>query len=283
MKTIKILILGLATVSLMSCDKHDPFDDILITGEIGPQVYWEVESSAMYAGQSMGFDLQYYTSLPDVGIDRAEVWYSLTETLDKTVSCPWVSTFTYTVTSLTKEQKRVAQKIAEYPHKDYGQWSDSLHAYTFHGTFPVSGTLASFKWEEPTTFDAEKMVQYFGAGYMEHFKDSLYGKMKFDDFAKMYKGLGLVEDFKIYTDSTFDVNTNMYVYHFPWNADSTATPIPEEIERIYKDQVKFEDLIFSGGKYAVSYKRNYSIHVNARVYDDRGIYGITVPQDIAIN
>ncbi len=283
MKAIKILIFAVAAFSLAACDKHDPFDDILITGEIGPQVYWEIESSAISAGQSMGFDLQYYTSLKDVSIDRSEVWYSLDETLDKTVSCPWVSSFTYTVTSLTKEQKRVAQKISVFPHSEYAQWSDSLHAYTFHGAFPVSGTLASYKWVEPTDFDEEKFVSYFGEGFMQHFKDSMYTKMKFADFEKMYKGLGLVEDFKVYTDSTFDINTNEYVKHFPWNADSTATPIPEEIERIYKENVQFTDLIYSEGKYNISYKRSYSIRAHARVYDERGVYGMTVPQDITIN
>ncbi|MBQ8099850.1 MAG: hypothetical protein IJV55_00870 [Paludibacteraceae bacterium] len=283
MKTTKILMLGMVALALAACDKHDPFDDILITGETGPQVYWEIESSAVTAGQSMGFDLQYYTSVPDVQIDRTEVWYNLSETLDKTVSCPWVTTFTYTVTSLTKEEKRVAQKIAAYPHKDYAQWSDSLHAYTFHGTFPVSGTLASYKWDEPAVFEEDKFVSYFGEGFMEHFKDSLYGKMQYADFRSMYLGLGLVDDFQAYTDSTFDVNSDSYVKHFKWNADSTATPVPDEIAQIYKEKVTFADLISGSGKYNVSYKRSYTIRAHARVYDDRGIYGMTVPQDITIN
>lgn len=285
MKTIKILMYGLMTLSLIACDKHDYFDDLVIVGQVGPQAYWEVESSVVTAGQQMGFDAQYYTSEKERTIDHSEVWYNLTEKLEKTVTCPWVTTFTYTITSTVSEEKRVSQKIAEYAHDDVGQWNDSLHAYAFHATFPVSGTLSPFAWVKPTTFDEEKMNTYFGENYMSEFKSDLYSKMSFADFKSMYTKMGLVEDFKIYTDSTFDVNSNAYVQHFPWNADSTATPVPDKIQELWNDSIKFADLIFNSSEnaYSVEYKRSYSIRAVMRVYDDMGVYGLTVPKDIDIN
>lgn len=285
MKKVGILLLGMVALGLSSCDKHDFIDDLTITGEVGPQAYWEVASALMTAGSEMNFDAQYYTSLKDVSIDRSEVWYNLTESLEKTVTCPWVSTFSFTVTSVTSEEKRVAQKIAEFKHEDVAQWSDSLHAYFFSGSFPVSSTLAPFAWNNPVEFDSTKMDAYFGEGFMQHFKDSLYTMMQFEDFRKMYLGLGLREDFKEFTDSTFDVNSNAYKYHFPWNADSTATPIPAKIAELYADSIGFAQLIENSAEnnYAVSYKRSYQIRALLRVYDDREVYGTTVAKEILIN
>lgn len=285
MKKIGILLLTMVVLGLVSCDKHDFIDDLTITGDVGPQAYWEVASVLMAAGSEMDFDAQYYTSLKNVTIDRSEVWYNLTEKLEKTVSCPWVSTFAFTVASTTADEKRVAQKIVEFQHDEVAQWSDSLHAYFFSASFPVSSTLASFSWSNPVEFDSTKMDTYFGEGFMQHFKDSLYNLMKFEDFRKMYLGLGLREDFKEFTDSTFDVNSNAYKYHFPWNADSTATPIPAKVQELYTDSIGFAQLIENTAEnnYAVSYKRSYQIRALLRVYDDRGVYGTTVAKEIEIN
>ncbi len=277
-------MLGLAVMSLAACDKHDFFDDLVIVGQTGPQAYWEVESSLITAGQQMGFDVQYYTSVKDARIDHSEVWYNITEKLEKNVSCPWVTTFTHSVSLTTSEEKRVSQKIATYEHQE-AMWNDSLHAYAFHGTFPVSGTLSPFNWVKPAVFDEDKMNTYFGEGYMDEFKNNLYSKMKFADFQSMYTKMGLVEDFKIYTDSTFDINSNGYVKHFPWNADSTDTPVPDKLQELWNDSISFADLIFnsSEGTYSVEYKRSYSIRALMRVYDDKGVYGQTIAKDIDIN
>lgn len=285
MKVRNIAAVVLAVGCLTACDKHDFFDDLTITGNVGPQAYWEVAGDVVAAGNDMMFTAQYYTSLADLDIARSEVWYDLNEKLEKTVTCPWVTTFTYTYTSTVAEQKRVSQKIMVYNHKEVAQWSDSLHAYFFAGAFPVSATLKPFKWSYPQQFDEAAMNTYFGDGFMQHFKDSLYSLLKFDDFRKMYLGLGLRDDFKEFTDSTFDVNSNAYQYHFPWNADSTATPVPADVERLYRDSVTFDQLILNTteNNYAVDYKRSYNIRAILRVYDEREVYGTTEMKTIEIN
>ena len=76
MKTkFQILTLGLLMLGFASCEKHDFFDEDTITGKVGPETYWTVESSAVKAGESMGFTAQYYSSV--TGIDHSEVWYDL--------------------------------------------------------------------------------------------------------------------------------------------------------------------------------------------------------------
>ncbi|MBR1809428.1 MAG: hypothetical protein IJ776_08590 [Paludibacteraceae bacterium] len=283
MKTRSIFILTVAAFMLVGCDKHDFFDDLTITGEVGPQAYWEIGSSAVSAGQSLSFQLQYYTALKGVSIDRSEAWYNLTENIERQVSCPWVSSFTYSVISSVAEEKRIEQKIKTYAHTE-DLWNDSLHAYYIEESFPVSSTLAPFSWTNPAVFEADKMNQYFGEGFMQHFKDSLEQKLKYADYRSMMIGLGLVDDFMQYTDSTFDVNSDAYVYHFKWNADSTAQPVPDELTTLYRDSVSFDRLIYSSAdnSYSVSYIRKYNIRALIRVYDDRDVYGITEPKEIEV-
>lgn len=284
MKRTNILFLAVLLLGFTACDKHDFIDDLVITGQVGPQAYWEIGSAVMTAGTDMSFKAQYYTSVPDVQIDHSEVWYNITENLEKTVACPWVSTFTYSVSQMSATEKRISQRVSTYPH-DESLWNDSLHAYYFEGVFPVSSTLSSFKWEKPTNFDNEMFVKYFGNDYQQHFKDSLYNLMKFADFKKMYLGLGVRDDFHEFTDSTWDQNTASWMYHFKWNADSTETPVPDKVTELFRDSITFDQLIQNAGEncYDVTYKRSYTIRAIMRVYDDRQVYGTTVAQDIEIN
>lgn len=280
-KTIIMAIAAMALV-LTSCAKHDFFDDDTITGKVGPEAYWEVGSAVVAAGNNMDFTAQYYSSASE--IDHSEVWYDIEETLDKTVTCPWTVTFTYTLSSIVTEQKRVSQLIKKYDHKPE-LWSDSLHAFLLTGTFPVSGTLAPFEWKQPATFDSTKMEQYFGATYMADFKEAVHQKMKYADYKKMYIGMGKLDDFIQYTDSTEDKNQGegVYVYHFPKNASGEEV-VPQDIEDIWKT-IGFAELIenSAGGYYEVEYKRSYALNAIMRVYDVRGIYGRTVSKHIDIN
>lgn len=277
---IRVAVFGLLMTAFYSCEKQDFFDEQLITGKVGPQAYWEVGSSTISAGTNVPFEVQYYSTVSD--IDYSEVWYNISETVSKSVSSPWVSTFTYAITSTATEEKRISQKIQSYPHS-LAVWSDSLHAYTFKSDFPVSGTLSPFQWVKPEEFDSDKMNDYFGAGFMQHFKDSLYTMMKFADFQKMMLGMGLVENFKAYTDSTFDANSNGYVYHFPKDAAGN-TSVPAELKAMY-DGINFEQLIenSTNNNYEVEYRRTYFIDAVMRVYDKQGIYGTTLWKKIDIN
>jgi len=275
MKTIKYLFLSLLAVALLSaCAKHDFFDENVITGNIGPQAYWDVGSSTVSAGSDMPFVAQYYSTVAD--IDRSEVWYNIIETIDKSVSCPWVVSSTYSISSVTTEEKRISQKIQEYPHS-LAVWSDSLHAYVLTNQFPVSNTLSVFSWVNPAVFDSTKMVTYFGPDFMQQFKDSLRNNvMQFADYKNMMLKMGLLDDFKQYTDSTLDPNSGGWVYHFPNNQ------IPAEINKLF-DNIPFDKLIEGDSGYNVSYKRSYSMNAILRVYDVRGVYGTTVSKAIDIN
>ena len=277
---ISFVICGLLFAILPSCEKHDFFDENTITGEVGPQAYWVLGSDVMAAGSNIDFTVQYYSTVSE--IERSEVWYNITETLDKKVSCPWVTTFTYSYSSTTSEEKRASQKIQEYSH-GLAVWSDTLRAYAFTDKFPASGTLSTFKWVKPEQFDSIKMETYFGEGFMQHFKDSLYNLMQFGDFQKMLLGMNLLEDFRQYTDSTKDENQgeDVYVYHFPKDAEEN-TPVPQDVKNLY-DGIPFDKLIENGSAFDVEFTRSYSLNAILRVYDVWGVYGTTTFKKIDIN
>jgi len=282
--TTKILMLAAMMFAVVSCAKHDFFDKDTITGEVGPEAYWEIGSSAVTAGGEMDFTTQYYSSVSD--IDHSEVWYDIDETVDQTVTCPWTATFTYTLSSNVTNKKRVSQMIKEYPHlEEY--WSDSLHAYTFDGKFPVSGTLSPFVWSHPEEFDSTKMVTYFGEGYMEAFKEAVHTRMKYADYKKMYIGMGLMDDFDQYTDSTLDPNAgvDVYVYHFKQDAEGNVLPWVLDSMALYWSKVDFRMLVenAANGYYDVDYNRTYSLNAQLRVYDIRGVYSATQTKEISIN
>lgn len=282
-KVFNILAVATLVVAFASCEKHDFFDENTITGAVGPEAYWEIESSAVKAGGEMGFTAQYYSSVTD--IDHSEAWYSISETVGKTVNCSWL---TYSETSSVKTMKRVLQFISEYPHyEEY--WNDSLHAYTFSAAFPVSGTLSPIAWVQPTEFDSAKMVSYFGETYMQDFKDAVKEKMTFAVYKNKYTELGFMEDFKLYTDSSYDWNissdsTVAKYYHFPLDNEGNVQPWVMDSMNYYWDKVTFDQLVLNTeGKYDVTYKRDYSIDAELRVYDVEGTYSKTVSKSIVIN
>lgn len=236
MKTIfKTLALGMLLMSVVSCEKHDLFDENTITGAVGPETYWVVESSTVKAGESMGFTGQYYSTVAE--IDHSEVWYDLFEKEDKMVSASLIKAFTYSVTSNTTAQKRMLQTIQSYEHSE-DLWSDSLRAYVLTGKFPVSSTLAPLSWVQPkdTNDFTKNLHAYFGENFAEEFKAGVTEKMNpteeernYDAYMQVLKGLTLLSDtiltpngdrmpyLQWITDSTFNVNSNAWIKDFKQN------------------------------------------------------------------
>lgn len=271
----------ITTLILCSCDINDKMDEVVMIGNMAPHVYWETGSSTVNAGKNVPFTVQYYTT-GDQEIDHLEVWYNMTEEESRTVSCPWTTSFVYSITSSSSIQKRIPQKISEYAHNTTF-WSDSLRAYTFKAEFPTSYTLAATTWIKPETFDNAKMQKYFGDKFMTQFKDSLFKLMKVTDFQKMYLGLNLVSNFKIYLDSTKNEFTGAYTYHFPKDSQGN-TPVPQTIIDIYNN-IPFQDLILnkSTNVYEVEYNRSYKINAQMKCLDKKGSTGLSLTSEITLN
>ena len=229
MKTIfKTLALALLLISAASCEKHDPFDENTITGAIGPETYWTIESSMVKAGESMGFTGQYYSTVAK--IDHSEVWYELFEKEDKLVTASLIKAFTYSYTSNTTNQKRMLQTIETYEHTE-DLWNDSLRAYILTDRFPVSNTLSPISWVQPKDLEGfdKNLNAYFGENFASEFKAGVTAKMNpsaeernYAAYMNVLQGLSLLTDtittpngdrmpyVQWMTDSAFNANTNVW-------------------------------------------------------------------------
>lgn len=247
MKTIfKVFALGLLLMTVASCEMHDPFDENTVTGAIGPETYWTVESSTVKAGGSVDFTAQYYSTVAPDYVDHTEVWYSLFEKEDKVVTASLIKAFTYSETSSTTLQKRVLQTIQSYAHSQ-DLWSDSLHAYVLEDKFPVSNTLSPITWANPADSNgiSKNLHTYFGEDFAKNFKEGLTRKMHSHDgicdtttndsvrnyaaYMNAFQPSGLLDtiittpngDKMSYlqwiSDSTFNANTNSWNKFFKKN------------------------------------------------------------------
>lgn len=235
-KILFTLTLGLMFIGLTSCEKHDPFDENTITGPVGPETYWVINSSTVKAGTSMGFTGQYYSSVDS--IDHSEVWYDLWEKEDKIVSAALIKAFNYSFTSSVVEQKRVLQTIQSYKH-DPSFWNDSLSAFVLENSFPVSYTLAPVSWVQPKdTIGFTKNLNFYfnvveGQDFAKDFKAGVEAKLNPSEdernwagYYQVFSGVGLMSDSTTanmrdtmpyltwMTDSTFDENSATWVKHF---------------------------------------------------------------------
>lgn len=236
MKTIfKTLALALLLISAASCEKHDLFDENTITGAVGPETYWTIESSMVKAGESMGFTGQYYSTVAK--IDHSEVWYELFEEEYKLVTASLIKAFTYSVTGNTTSQKRMLQTIQSYKHSE-DLWNDSLRAYILTGKFPVSNTLSPISWVQPKDLEGfdKNLNAYFGESFAAEFKAGVTAKMNptadernYAAYMNVLQGLSLLGDtivtpngdlmpyIKWMTDSAFNANTNTWNKFFKKN------------------------------------------------------------------
>lgn len=236
MKTIfKTLALALFLISAASCEKHDLFDENTITGAVGPETYWTIESSMVKAGESMGFTGQYYSTVAK--IDHSEVWYELFEEEYKLVTASLIKAFTYSVTGNTTSQKRMLQTIQKYEHSE-DLWNDSLRAYILTDKFPVSNTLSPISWVQPKDLEGfdKNLNAYFGESFAAEFKAGVTAKMNptadernYAAYMNVLQGLSLLGDtivtpngdlmpyIKWMTDSAFNANTNTWNKFFKKN------------------------------------------------------------------
>ncbi|MDR1591483.1 MAG: hypothetical protein LBS16_01160 [Prevotellaceae bacterium] len=280
-KLNKLFLLAVVVLAILTaCDKHDHIDDNVLVGKMAAHTYWDLSSSTVTAGDFVEFTAQYY-STSETPIDRLEVWYSLDQEEARMVSCPWITTFSYSYISTAVTEQRISQKVSEYAH-DVANWNDSINAFLFTDRFPTSNTLGVTGWMTPTQFDSTKMVGYFGEGFMQHFKDSLYALMQFEDFRTMLMGLNLITDFKPYTEATFDENKKDSVYHFPQVGDEY--PVPDDVRNAY-ESIPFADLIFnsSTSNYSVEFKRTYYLRAILKCIDENGTIGVALKKDVTLN
>ena len=245
MKTIfKTLALGMLLIAAAACEKHDPFDENTITGAVGPETYWTIESSMMKAGESMGFVGQYYSTVAE--IDHSEVWYELFEREEKQVTASLIKAFTYSVSSSTTAQKRMLQTIQSYPHSE-DMWSDSLRAYVLEASFPVSNTLSPITWAQPKDLQGfdKNLHAYFGETFADDFKAGVTAKMNPSEDERNYAAyMNVLQGLSLLNDTIVTPNGDRMTY-LQWITDSTYNANTASWNRDFKQY----DTIWSKEKF----------------------------------
>ena len=89
---VKIASLLLAIAGLSGCEINDPVNDWADLGQQTAYVYWELKD-AVNAGSDLDFRVYYYAD--GSTIEKAQVWYGVSSTINRAVTCPYVS-YTYT-------------------------------------------------------------------------------------------------------------------------------------------------------------------------------------------
>lgn len=280
--TSKIAMACLLGVALVACDRHDKLDDIVFVGEMAPHVTWSIASTTARAGANVEFQAQYYTTI-ESPLSHLEVWYNVLETESKNVAVPWVVSQPYTIVTEVQTEKRIAQKISEYTHNEE-TWDGTKRAYQLTATFPTSNTLAPLKMTG-SDYNEEKVQEYFGADFMQHFKDSLYQYLKanpdaaYKDFQKLVEtdSIWKADYFTPYEKRSFDENTQQYYDHFVDHV------IPYKLDSLYQT-FTFKDLIStSTGDLSISYLRTYMLNAQLRCLDEKGTAGLTQSIEITLN
>lgn len=271
---IKLIAFISVAAIFVGCEINDPIDNVVRVGQVAPHVFWELPSNSVTAGNDVAFYAQYYT-IGDATVDRLEVWYDVNENVQTVVTCPFVTTFKYSISTNNTTQIREFQQIATYQH-DENKWSALKKAYILDTVFPTSRTLRTVEWKEVKTFEDSKFNAYFPANFATHFKDSLYKLLKVADFRKIMVSLNVTTDieFKTYTDSTFNDNSGAYDYFI--KDDKKA-----DLKTKY-DGIEFKDLIYdqSAQIYKVEYTRQYKLAARFKAFDNNNIVGIADKKEI---
>lgn len=270
-----VIIVALVSI-FASCEINDPIDNIVKVGKVAPHVFWELPSSSVNAGDKVPFYAQYYTSSNEE-IDRLEVWYDINEVSVRTVSCPLVSSFKYTVSSTKTVLSREFQEIENYKHKP-SNWLVLKKAYILDTAFQTSKTLRQLDWKEVKTFEDAKFNAYFPAGFAVQFKDSMYNLLKVADFRKIMVSLNLMTsaEFIACTDSVENPNTGGKDYF-----------IKEDKKSVLKTKyegIQFKDLIYDATTqlYKVEYSKAFRLAARLKVIDKNGVTGIADKKDIEL-
>jgi len=275
-KLFKLLLIPVV-ILITGCEINDPIDNIVKVGNVAPHVYWELSSTSFSAGASVPFYAQYYPSEPGQEVTGLEVWYDINEKIEKTVTCPLVSSFTYTISSSSTTLSREFQKIIEYEHKS-NYWNADKKAFVLDTVFPTSKTLKTVEWKNVSVFDNSKFNTYFPSTFAAHFKDSLYTLLKVADFRKIMVSLNIMTgtEFITYTDSTFNDNSGAYDYYIKDNMKA-------DLKTKY-DGIEFKDLIYDATNqlYKVEYSKSYLLNARLKVIDNKHTEGISENKEIEL-
>ena len=256
---VKIASLLLAIAGLSGCEINDPVNDWADLGQQTAYVYWELKD-AVNAGSDLDFRVYYYAD--GSTIEKAQVWYGVSSTINRAVTCPYIS-YTYT-------ESETDEVVASHLVKE------------FDATFPVTSSWASVTWASVGSSDFTETLfkTYYPGDYETNFREALttqietdyHGNMKkivVDGFMKMTE-----EEYEaLFTKTTNEANEEVYEI-----TDENKARLDGIVAALTTPA-----LIFDGKEYGVNYICTYTFIAKFQVCDSNGVISNTDIKNITVN
>ncbi len=208
------IALGLAAMTT-SCDKHDPFEDIVTPGQVVPTVYWELGSSSCPAGESFDFQGKYTVDYEGATPDHSEIWYRVNRAEVAAASVGLAGTsLSYTKTYQVSDTMRAFTSIASYPH-EMATWDG--HEYVLKASAPVSRTLKPVTWASVATFNENNFALYYPKDFDTEFCNEVVELLTKDD--TYYTAMRAIYINYPFTNEQFAAVNTTYGTNLPANFD----------------------------------------------------------------
>ena len=252
---VKIASLLLAIAGLSGCEINDPVNDWADLGQQTAYVYWELKD-AVNAGSDLDFRVYYYAD--GSTIEKAQVWYGVSSTINRAVTCPYIS---YTYTESETDEVVASHLVKEFDPQTVS-WDDAKSSYILDATFPVSSSWASVTWASVGSSDfTETQIETDYHGNMK--------KIVVDGFMKMTE-----EEYEaLFTKTTNEANEEVYEI-----TDENKARLDGIVAALTTPE-----LIFDGKEYGVNYNCTYTLSAKFQVSDSNGVISNTDIKNITVN
>ncbi len=264
---------------LVSCEINDPVTDLVRTGKLAANVYMEIPTGNVTAGDSVDFHAEYWSV--DNKFNSLAIWYSINTNLSYTISSG-LNDYMYKLDST--ELARELQEIEDYEHKD-SNYSTEKKAYIIDDKFPVSYTLAGTELKNPIVYDESIVLQLFPASVIEQFYNGVFETLNYDQLNDL-----MVINNNIVDSAAFETYFETIQVEDPDNEGEfiDVKVIKDESKsdllKLFKE-VPFEDLIYNASKqyYGLFYQRIYKLNVKFRVVNGNDVENFSTEKTITVN
>lgn len=265
------LALVLISVVISSCEINDPVGEISAPGYIAANIYWDIPVTNVTAGTDVDFYAEYWST--DETIEYLGVWYNIDKTLNYTLIYPANG---YTFTRDSTELAREFLEIKTFAHSE-DNYDAEKKAYVIEDQFPISYTLASLDYENPSAFNEEQFNQLIPAEIQEQFLNNLFPQLGYQDFRnllRVYRQVIEDEVFENYFDTIMEGGTEIRVM----KAEA------EEALRSHLNELPFGDLIYNRNRqyYAVEFSQNYQLNAQFRIVNGNEVENFSEAKAISV-
>lgn len=271
---INITSIFMGMMMLHSCEEYNPVEEIAKIGLEGPNVYWELPTASVTAGDELDFYSEYWSK--DNTIQSVSVWYDVVKNLHYSITYPG-NGFTFILDST--ELSREFQEITSYPHNS-ANWNEAKHAYVLAAKIPVSYTLSSSEKKNPFVYSDEEFVKLFPEGIKVRFAEALYPNLTRAELKKLF-----VQDYLLVDEPTFN---SYYELVFNPNTGQDEYKLLEQHITTMKGYLKaipFSSLIYNSSKqfYSYEYSKGYKLNSRLRVVNGNKIDVFSDVKVITVN